>query len=326
MGIQESLNDDVVLWRYMDLSKLLSLLLDRKLTFCRSDKFEDKFEGYPNNYVEHLKSSYMGNAFLGVMGEYKGYYETGLRKNYIKGINYNSFVSCWHINEFESAAMWKLYCTSSDSIAVKTTVGKLKLALGRYDDSLTYGKIHYDFNLKNIKKINHVNLADPLFIKRESFAHEKEFRIVYRDNQKLNTHLDEIKRAFKEFHNQNIENGRYENLTEDLKLLLESGIYLEHTMLKSFYSKCEDKLKKFYENGEILDQSYFENWCISTLDHLEKNQPFVESLEIDPIAFIDELIISPTSTDWFIKILKKMLVELKYNDIAIKKSDLNELN
>ncbi len=32
------------------------------------------------------------------------------------------FVSCWHENETESEAMWKLYLKSGDGVAIQTTV------------------------------------------------------------------------------------------------------------------------------------------------------------------------------------------------------------
>ena len=36
---------DTVVWKYLDLSKFLDLLLSQKLFMSRSDKFEDQYEG-----------------------------------------------------------------------------------------------------------------------------------------------------------------------------------------------------------------------------------------------------------------------------------------
>jgi hypothetical protein len=36
---------DTVVWKYLDLSKFVDLLLYRKLFLSRSDKFEDQYEG-----------------------------------------------------------------------------------------------------------------------------------------------------------------------------------------------------------------------------------------------------------------------------------------
>ena len=36
---------DTIVWKYLDLSKFLDLLLSKKLFMSRSDKFEDQYEG-----------------------------------------------------------------------------------------------------------------------------------------------------------------------------------------------------------------------------------------------------------------------------------------
>lgn len=36
---------NTVIWKYLDLSKFLDLLLSQKMFMSRSDKFEDQFEG-----------------------------------------------------------------------------------------------------------------------------------------------------------------------------------------------------------------------------------------------------------------------------------------
>ena len=38
-------NSDTIVWKYLDLSKFLDLLISRKLFMSRSDKFEDQYEG-----------------------------------------------------------------------------------------------------------------------------------------------------------------------------------------------------------------------------------------------------------------------------------------
>ncbi|MFT7164821.1 MAG: hypothetical protein ACI9CZ_001403, partial [Flavobacterium sp.] len=36
---------DTIVWKYLDLSKFLDLLMSKKLFMSRSDKFEDQYEG-----------------------------------------------------------------------------------------------------------------------------------------------------------------------------------------------------------------------------------------------------------------------------------------
>jgi len=37
--------NDTIIWKYLDLSKFLDLLLSKRMFMARSDKFEDQFEG-----------------------------------------------------------------------------------------------------------------------------------------------------------------------------------------------------------------------------------------------------------------------------------------
>jgi hypothetical protein len=46
--------DNCTLWRYVDLTKLLSLLENRTLHFTRADEFDDPYEGMPSPAVIRL--------------------------------------------------------------------------------------------------------------------------------------------------------------------------------------------------------------------------------------------------------------------------------
>ena len=39
------------------------------------------------------------------------------------------YISCWHMNEAESAGMWKLYSRSSDAVCIRTDYRTLAKAL-----------------------------------------------------------------------------------------------------------------------------------------------------------------------------------------------------
>ena len=85
--------DDAKLWRYMDLSKFIDLLDTSTLYLTRAALFEDRFEGsYPKaNAVEPQGDPSSRLAPL----------RRKLRDWY--------YVNCWHMNEYEPAAMWDLY-------------------------------------------------------------------------------------------------------------------------------------------------------------------------------------------------------------------------
>jgi hypothetical protein len=132
--------DDTVIWRYMNLEKLLALLRSRSLYLCRLDRLRDPWEGLWSPWaVDAIRQQLRGQA------------EGLIRaQNMMKRLFY---VSCWHENSCESAAFWDQY-QSSRGLAVRSTVGHLKdssclaprFFIGRvqYLNSLVSGKVLYD--------------------------------------------------------------------------------------------------------------------------------------------------------------------------------------
>ena len=88
-----------------------------------------------------------------------------------------SFVNCWHMNDFESAAMWKIYSTSKDSVCLQTTFARLRDALPKKD--VYIGVVNYiSYDRDMIPDENHLWA---LFHKRKSFEHERELRALWWD-------------------------------------------------------------------------------------------------------------------------------------------------
>ena len=84
-----------------------------------------------------------------------------------------TFINCWHENEYESEAMWKLYTISLEQgIAIKTNYKRLYTSLGK-SPSLVIGRINYiDFD-NNFAGVN-----NSFWFKRKSFEHEREVRVI----------------------------------------------------------------------------------------------------------------------------------------------------
>ncbi len=183
-ALVENYNDTETIWRYMDLSKFISILEEKQLFLTRLDKFDDKFEGgYP---IEDFLTN--AHKLLGSLGE-KLF--TISRKSFIEALTiaykYGFFANCWHINNFESFGMWKVYLKSPEGIAIKTTVGELKRSI-RKDNSnnVTYGRVEYlDYDKESILGVYEKNKKNgiytppfPVFFKRKAFEYENEFRIM----------------------------------------------------------------------------------------------------------------------------------------------------
>ena len=182
------------LWRYMDFAKYVSLLSTSALYFARADTFNDIFEGAKglkknkSNWDDQLLSFFK----MAIKNPPEGY-ECKDSKEEIEKKAYkllqdfesgsetsrrHTFINCWHENEHESEAMWRLYSSFLDNaVAVKTSYKNLYLALGR-DLSISIGRVKYI----NLQK-NFVDVHNPFWRKRKSFEHEKEVRALIYDRE-----------------------------------------------------------------------------------------------------------------------------------------------
>lgn len=123
--VSPALNDSDVLWRYLDAAKFLDLLHNQSLFFSRGDQFEDKFEGAFTDSLKHsIQRSYEVNKIHFTYEEFR------------ERLRERVFVNCWHRSSDDSMAMWSIYGRSPCSVAITTTVGRLKKSLE--DQNLPY--------------------------------------------------------------------------------------------------------------------------------------------------------------------------------------------
>lgn len=186
------------LWRYMDLAKFLSLLEMSSLFFTRVDHFKDPYEG-ALGVLSNEKAWLDENLAIRKMvrrGEYLNLSEKELQEIVKKEFDEvrhgerefrtSYYVNCWHASDFESEAMWQLYTRDNkQGVAIQTTFERLYNAFCD-DDNLHFGLVNYI----NFKKYNNgtsskkLDSYAALWCKRESFAHEREFRVMIQDMRK----------------------------------------------------------------------------------------------------------------------------------------------
>lgn len=167
-------NPDTVIWKYLDLSKFVDLLLYKKLFLSRSDKFEDQYEGtFSEPTYEEIKKLAKDNPNF--LDNYKTH-----RKNVV--------ISSWHINEYESFAMWQIFTQKNEGLAIQSTLGKLQKALEVDSDFEQYiGEVNYiDYKKEYIP---FENTFFPFLFKRKSFQYEREVRVIS-DVTKFNLEID----------------------------------------------------------------------------------------------------------------------------------------
>lgn len=160
-------NTDMKVWRYMNLAKFIWLLREKRLLMSRLDRLEDPYEGsLTAKTIEGI------NTFLRHHGSNIGW---NVMSEMYRQNQATTFVCCWHANEQESEAMWRLYCGHGHGIAIQTTYGNLVNSIEK----------EYDVYIGRVKYIDYerewfpdANAFHPVMHKRLAFAHEQEIRMV----------------------------------------------------------------------------------------------------------------------------------------------------
>jgi hypothetical protein len=162
--------DSVRIWHYMDFAKFIRILLKSELFFSSITKFEDPWEG-------HASYQAISKLFRG-SDEMLSRFKISNESSNDLSLWYHAFrsstcVSCWHQSNFDSDAMWKIYSSGGFGVAISTTVSKLRGLLKK--ENMTIDFVKYindnDFHKEGCP-------VSGIFLKRNSFAHEKEIRGV----------------------------------------------------------------------------------------------------------------------------------------------------
>jgi hypothetical protein len=154
-------------WRYMDFAKFVSMLEYGGLFFPRADNLGDFFEGSftEANLKELAETSKDWNPK-----------DREILNNFLKSYEENKkwiMISCWHINEDESAAMWRSYTRTEEAVCIQSTYERLRNCL---DNSVFIGLVQYE-NYRS-HKIIVGNIFYPLIHKRRLYQAEQELRAI----------------------------------------------------------------------------------------------------------------------------------------------------
>ena len=190
----------------------------------RSDKFEDQYEGtFSEPTFEEIKKLAINNP------EFLNYYKTHREK---------VAISSWHINEYESFAMWQIFTQNSEGLAIQSTIGRLQKALKPETNLKQYiGQVNYIDYKKEYIPFD--DLFFPFLFKRKSFQYEREVRIIsdtadtaitINDGIKINVDISQL--IDKIYIHPKSENW-YKNLVIELVSKLDFDITIEKSDLES---------------------------------------------------------------------------------------------
>jgi hypothetical protein len=153
----------------MNFTKFVSMLEAEALWLARADSFEDPFEGtWPHGTTTAIRNLMSNLGFAEQADRHLALYERVRR---------TVFANCWYISETESAAMWKLYVAGDEGVSVVTRVATLEEQLKRSEIDLMTSLVTYaDYDLVSPAA---ENVLQPFVLKRASFSHECEYRILH---------------------------------------------------------------------------------------------------------------------------------------------------
>jgi len=226
-------DESLKIWRYLDFTKFVSLLDINALFFARADTMEDPLEGSlskANIEARQKDDSRIPQKALKQIAD--------LHKN----ARYHVFINSWHMNDVESAAMWKLFLQSSEGIAIQSTVGNLKKSVDLSSN--------YEINIAKVEYIDYEthmiperNILYPFIHKRKSFEHEKELRAL---TLIMPEKPDEDSIDFS-VPNQNL--GIYVPI--DVNTLIDR-VYVSPTALPWFYDLTRSVMEKYGIEKEVI--------------------------------------------------------------------------
>ncbi len=170
---------NVKIWRYMGLAKFVWMLQNKALYFSRSDLMGDPYEGHYTRITAMSEDAFvaaqMSDPMLAALDDAENVHRRNFRiiLARVPEEKRNLFISCWHMNEHKSLAMWKLYANHQDLICIQSTYQILANLLPNESFVGTVRYIDYE-----AEYIQVTDVFQYIVHKRKSFEHERELRAV----------------------------------------------------------------------------------------------------------------------------------------------------
>lgn len=217
-------NPRAKIWRYMDFTKYVALLETSSLYFCRGDKLGDPFEGSTTRANYEVALEFAKETSASMPQGHKDVPLDSFEKLFVEPALHTrqrTYINCWHLNEGESDAMWKLYAQTNEAVAITSTFKRL------YECLPSFAHLARESDLENniwfgrsihVGEVNYIdyhadymggssNIFRPFLYKRKSFAHEQEVRAIYYGSQ--DSWVSSERQAHIDFNRRNLVDGVY---------------------------------------------------------------------------------------------------------------------
>ena len=158
-------------WRYMSFSRFMWLLQRKLLWIARSDTLDDPWELAINpTYLEEVRQRAPIMPIDQPRRKSADEHAAGVYDYWRK----STFISCWCASDYESHALWRVFCGNKEGVAIQTTVGKLETHFG----TAPLQKVKYAEPKALGRTLTHDDVA---ILKRPFYDFEKEARAIFRD-------------------------------------------------------------------------------------------------------------------------------------------------
>lgn len=143
------------IWRYMSFAKFADLCETAAMYFARADMLSDTREGTLSLAVERRQLAELSAGLAGSRSVLSAL-EPGFEPRSLAGLadeyrlrwrrqRRRMFVSCWHLCDGQSEAMWRSYGGGDDgAVALQSTFARLERALpAEWDHAIYAGRVRY---------------------------------------------------------------------------------------------------------------------------------------------------------------------------------------
>ena len=165
--LKEPKNSLQKLWRYLKYERLLELINDGVLHFRHITKMGDKWEGLLTKLTKDKLFRH----------EYLIYKNADTARNATDQYEQHKdsfYINCWHINDYESYLMWKVY--GDRGCAIQTNYERLVASFGKYPPVINGCVINFIDYERDSFDIGNIFL--PVSHKDLRYRDEKEFRLL----------------------------------------------------------------------------------------------------------------------------------------------------
>lgn len=186
-------SEDQQIWRFMDFAQFIDVLERKSLFFARVDTLGDPFAGPGDNAAsalrtlpdEVLRLAEQAAAPPPKMGRLERWWSRKAQEseqdNLVKTVRDHQppalvWASCWHATSPEQMALWKGYHAASKTIAIRSTLAKLRGALAAASPSSVAVDLVRYVDPDSLTTVTEP--AQRALMKSNALAYEREVRAI----------------------------------------------------------------------------------------------------------------------------------------------------